>query len=57
MIRNSFSFLSCLSPWILSLEGKLQIGIFDSREVSKVELCIISKERGSSFLIPVYFMS
>ena len=49
MILNWFSFLSCSSPSILSLEGGLQIGVTECWEVSKVQSCIILKDRGLSF--------
>ena len=37
-----------MGPSILSVEGRLQIGISDSSQVWKVVSCIISKDRGFS---------
>ena len=49
MILNGFSLLSCLSPSILLLDGGLQTGVFDSRDVSKAVSCITSEDKGFSF--------
>ena len=49
MIVNEFSYLSCLSPTKLSLEGGLQRGVSDSWEVSEVASFIISKDKRFSF--------
>ena len=46
---NGFSFLSCLSPLILSLKEGLQVGESDSWEVPKFVSYIILKCKEFSF--------
>ena len=58
-ILNGFSFLRWLSSLMSSLEGRLQIGVYDSWEVLKVVSCAIVRKGvpGPLFKAPTPWLS